>query len=61
MPEYEFVKGHGTENDFVLLPDLDGTVPRRAVIAKDVEPSDMSLEQLDEYYKPENYEKGMYA
>ena len=23
---YEFVKGHGTENDFVLLPDLDGTV-----------------------------------
>jgi diaminopimelate epimerase len=26
MPEYEFVKGHGTENDFVLLPDPDGTV-----------------------------------
>jgi diaminopimelate epimerase len=26
MPEYEFLKGHGTENDFVLLPDLDGTV-----------------------------------
>jgi diaminopimelate epimerase len=25
MP-YEFIKGHGTENDFVLLPDLDGTV-----------------------------------
>ncbi len=25
MP-YEFLKGHGTENDFVLLPDLDGTV-----------------------------------
>jgi diaminopimelate epimerase len=23
---YEFHKGHGTENDFVLLPDLDGTV-----------------------------------
>jgi diaminopimelate epimerase len=23
---YEFLKGHGTENDFVLLPDLDGTV-----------------------------------
>lgn len=21
-----FVKGHGTENDFVLLPDHDGTV-----------------------------------
>src|SRR5436190_2001261 len=29
MPEYEFLKGHGTENDFVLLPDHDG--------AKDVE------------------------
>ena len=40
--------------------DPNGTVPRRAVIAKDVEPSDMTLEQLDEYYKPENYEKGMY-
>ena len=26
MPEYEFLKGHGTQNDFVLLPDLDGTV-----------------------------------
>jgi diaminopimelate epimerase len=24
--EYEFLKGHGTENDFVLLPDLDGSV-----------------------------------
>jgi diaminopimelate epimerase len=23
---YEFLKGHGTENDFVLLPDLDGAV-----------------------------------
>ncbi|MBA8925203.1 diaminopimelate epimerase [Kutzneria viridogrisea] len=22
----EFVKGHGTENDFVILPDLDGTL-----------------------------------
>ena len=21
-----FLKGHGTENDFVLLPDLDGSV-----------------------------------
>jgi diaminopimelate epimerase len=25
MP-YEFLKGHGTENDFVLLPDHDGSV-----------------------------------
>ena len=23
-----FLKGHGTENDFVLLPDPDGTVAR---------------------------------
>jgi len=26
MAEYAFLKGHGTENDFVLLPDPDGTV-----------------------------------
>lgn len=26
MTSYPFVKGHGTENDFVLLPDHDGTV-----------------------------------
>jgi len=27
MPDaYEFLKGHGTENDFVLLPDHDGSV-----------------------------------
>jgi diaminopimelate epimerase len=25
-PDYPFLKGHGTENDFVLLPDLDGSV-----------------------------------
>jgi uncharacterized protein len=41
--------------------DPNGTVPRRAVIAKEVEPGGMTLEQLDEYYEPENYEKGMYA
>jgi PPOX class probable FMN-dependent enzyme len=41
--------------------DPNGTVPRRAVIAKEVEPSGLTLEELDEYYKPENYEKGMYA
>ena len=41
--------------------DPTGVVPRRAVIAKDVEPSGMTLEELDEYYRPENYEKGMYA
>ena len=26
MGDYPFLKGHGTENDFVLLPDHDGTV-----------------------------------
>ncbi len=26
MGEYPFLKGHGTENDFVLLPDHDGTL-----------------------------------
>lgn len=41
--------------------DPTGVVPRRAVIAHDVEPSGMTLEELDEYYRPENYEKGMYA
>ena len=40
--------------------DPDGVVPRRAVIAHDVEPSGLTLAELDEYYKPENYEKGMY-
>ena len=27
MAEYPFLKGHGTENDFVLLPDHDGSIP----------------------------------
>jgi uncharacterized protein len=41
--------------------DPEAAVPRRAVIAKEVEPNDMSVEQLDEYYKPENYSKGLYG
>ena len=41
--------------------DPTGIVPRRAVIAHDVEPNGLTIEQLDEYYKPENYGKGMYA
>ena len=29
-----FAKGHGTQNDFVLLPDLDGRLPLQpAVVA----------------------------
>jgi uncharacterized protein len=39
----------------------DARVPRRAVIAKDVEPSGMSLEELDAYYAEANYARGMYA
>ncbi|MGV1008912.1 MAG: diaminopimelate epimerase [Dermatophilaceae bacterium] len=27
MPRLRFTKGHGTENDFVLVPDPDGTLP----------------------------------
>jgi PPOX class probable FMN-dependent enzyme len=41
--------------------DPEATVPRRAVIAKEVEPSGMSIEQLDDYYRPDNYSKGLYA
>jgi diaminopimelate epimerase len=29
-----FVKGHGTENDFVLVPDLDGDTPLDAGVAR---------------------------
>jgi PPOX class probable FMN-dependent enzyme len=39
----------------------DATVPRRAVIARDVEPSGMSLEELDAYYAEDNYSKGLYG
>ena len=39
----------------------DAIVPRRAVIAERYEPSGMSLEQLDDHYRPENYERGLYA
>jgi PPOX class probable FMN-dependent enzyme len=41
--------------------DPEAKVPRRAVIAKEVEPSGMTLEQLDDYYRPENYTKGLYG
>jgi PPOX class probable FMN-dependent enzyme len=37
------------------------TVPRRAVIAAQVEPSGMTLEQLDEYYDEANYSKRLYS
>ena len=41
--------------------DPEAKVPRRAVIAKEVEPSGMTVEQLDDYYRPENYSQGLYA
>jgi len=41
--------------------DPDGRVPRRALIAKEVEPNGMTVEQLDDYYDPANYSKGLYA
>ncbi|MGT2427097.1 MSMEG_1061 family FMN-dependent PPOX-type flavoprotein [Amnibacterium kyonggiense] len=37
-----------------------GAVPRRAVLAKQVEPDERTVEQLDEYYRPENYGAGLY-
>src|SRR3954451_19760744 len=41
--------------------DPEGRVPRRALIAKEVEPSGMTVEQLDDYYDLANYSKGLYA
>ena len=38
----------------------EGTVPRRAVIARELEPSGMSLEELDVYYGPQ-YRKSLYG
>ena len=40
--------------------DPDGQVPRRAVLAREVEPDDRTLPELDEYYRPENYALGLY-
>ncbi len=39
----------------------EARVPRRAVIAREVEPSELTVEQLDDYYRPENYRRGLYA
>jgi PPOX class probable FMN-dependent enzyme len=39
----------------------DAVVPRRAVLAERYEPNGMTVEQLDDYYRPENYERGLYA
>ena len=31
------------------------------MIANEVEPNGMTVEELDDYYKPENYSKGLYG
>ncbi len=41
--------------------DPEARVPRRAVIAREVEPNGMTVEQLDDYYTPESYSQGLYA
>ena len=40
--------------------DPEAVVPKRADIAKAVEGDPRSDEELEEYYKPENYSKGLY-
>jgi PPOX class probable FMN-dependent enzyme len=41
--------------------DPEGIVPRRAVIAHEVERAGMTIDQLDDYYRPENYTRGLYG
>lgn len=40
--------------------DPDRIVPRRAVLAAQLEPSGMSVEELDAYYEDSTYAKGLY-
>jgi len=41
--------------------DPEALVPRRAVIAQELEPqADRTLAELDDYYRPENYAQGLY-
>lgn len=40
--------------------DPEGIVPRRAVLAEQVEPSGRTLAELDDYYRPESYGAGLY-
>jgi uncharacterized protein len=37
------------------------TVPRRAVVAHEVEPDGRSVAELDDYYRVENYSRGLYG
>ena len=41
--------------------DPTGIVPRRAVLAHEVEAHDQSIAELDDYYRPEHYRRGLYA
>ncbi|HET9419827.1 MAG TPA: pyridoxamine 5'-phosphate oxidase family protein [Nocardioides sp.] len=41
--------------------DPEAVVPKRAQIAKEVEGDQRSDAELEEYYKPENYSKGLYG
>ena len=41
--------------------DPEALVPRRAVVAAEVEPAGMTVDQLDDYYAPENYSRGLYG
>jgi PPOX class probable FMN-dependent enzyme len=41
--------------------DPEARVPRRALIAREVEAAGMTIEQLDDYYAPASYGKGLYA
>src|SRR4029079_109315 len=41
--------------------DPEARVPRRAVLAQAMEQPDKSIEELEDYYRPENYDKGLYA
>ena len=41
--------------------DPEAVVPRRAVVAAEVEPAGMTVEQLDDYYAPESYSRGLYG
>lgn len=41
--------------------DPEAHVPRRAVLASQLEPTGQTLDELDRYYAPEQYAKGLYA
>ena len=41
--------------------DPEGSVPRRAALARAAEADDRSQQELDDYYRPENYARGLYA